>query len=54
MLHQHKTAYSCAIKFTRLIPGNVCVLVEYSNSDGTDVRNDLKMYKSKNLESIFI
>ena len=24
MLYQHVTAYSSAIKFTRLIPGNVC------------------------------
>ena len=25
MLYQHVTAYSSAIKFIRLIPGNVCV-----------------------------
>ena len=28
MLYQHITAYSSAIKFTRLIPGNVCVQAE--------------------------
>ena len=28
MLYQHITAYSFAIKFTRLIPGNVCVQAE--------------------------
>ena len=26
--YQHITAYSSAIKFTRLIPGNVCVQAE--------------------------
>ena len=28
MLYQHITAYSSATKFTRLIPGNVCVQAE--------------------------
>ena len=28
MLYQHITAYSSTIKFTRLIPGNVCVRAE--------------------------
>ena len=28
MIYQHITAYSFAIKFTRLIPGNVCVQAE--------------------------
>ena len=28
ILYQHITAYSPAIKFTRLIPGNVCVQAE--------------------------
>ena len=28
MLYQHITAYSSAIKFTRLIPGNFCVQAE--------------------------
>ena len=28
ILYQHITAYSSAIKFTRLIPGNVCVQAE--------------------------
>ena len=28
MLYQHITAYSSAVKFTFLIPGNVCVQAE--------------------------
>ena len=28
ILYQHITAYSSAIKFTRLIPGNVCAQAE--------------------------
>ena len=28
MLYQHITSYSSTIKFTRLIPGNVCVQAE--------------------------
>ena len=28
LIYQHITAYSSAIKFTRLIPGNVCVQAE--------------------------
>ena len=28
ILYQHRTAYSSAIKFTRLISGNVCVQAE--------------------------
>ena len=40
MLYQHITVYSSAIKYIRLIPGNVCVKAENFSIDPASCRKN--------------